>query len=210
MSSTLLDQIPLKSDLTRVKGSELIPLMADNSILSVNELTDYVLSTLLQSNPIQTLLLQQMVSQSSGNGLYLDADGKLVVDPSATDTGSGTSPRPAPGRRSANVTIANRLLVIDGSGKWIYADCREESHIGNVVGMTIESAAAGAVISRVESNGFITNPGWNWVIGQKLYLGIEGEITPDYSLGVFTLPVGFATGVHEVFLQLGRAIRRPL
>lgn len=86
-----------------------------------------------------------------------------------------------------------------------YASSNNISDINKVSGMSLMSGTTDGEI-HVQLFGEVENTGWNFIPNQDLYLGIDGEITPNLT-GLFVNHVGYAITPTKIFLKIGRSIR---
>jgi hypothetical protein len=56
--------------------------------------------------------------------------------------------------------------------------------------------------------GVITNPSWNWVVEQSLYLGSNGNIVTTSTVdgAAFSLKIGTAISSTQMFVKIGTPI----
>lgn len=108
---------------------------------------------------------------------------------------------------AAQPLLACRLITTDIDGKAVYADANTASHVDQVLGLTSRAVVAGETFSAIES-GLLQNSGWNWMPGEPLFLGLQGEVTRNPYSGVFVLQVGYAKSSTELFVRIGRGILR--
>lgn len=101
---------------------------------------------------------------------------------------------------------AQRLVVADGAGKVVYADCTELAHANAVVGMTEQAASANEPIN-ILRNTWLTEPTWSWTPYQPVYLGLDGIPTQTLPAeAVFSMVVGFPVSATQLFI----ALREPV
>ena len=112
--------------------------------------------------------------------------------------GQGPAGRPGDGttfRYPAGSNIGGHRAVIVGvNGSVEYADANTLSHAYAVLGVTID-ASDGANVT-VQRIGEISEPSWNWIPRQPVFLGLNGELTqvpPSPQNAVFSLVLGFAS-----------------
>ncbi len=85
------------------------------------------------------------------------------------------------------------------------ANSEESSHVGRVVGMSLEAIAAGNT-GEVQFHGLITNPAWTLTPGDPYFLSSGGEITDTAPLSGFIQRVGTAKSATELILKLSEPI----
>lgn len=119
--------------------------------------------------------------------------------------------RGLPGGSSIEIPAAEAVgghrMVIRVGDTASYATNENLEHGMKVLGMTENSAAAGATLSVVRS-GKISEPSWNWDIAKPVFLGVSGLLTqtPPQPPAAFSLIIGFPISATEIFVSL----REPL
>lgn len=159
------------------------------------------------------------------SSLILDGNHSLGGGSSSGDGGGGTSevtqaeldalqaqvdaiPQPE-NYRAATALNAYKLVTTDSAGGLIYADAATPSHFNRIVGLTVGAAASGADCT-VESSGQVSNSGWSWPVGALLYVGLDGAISTDATIGNFCQQIGYASSSTTVVLTISRGIRRAI
>jgi len=95
------------------------------------------------------------------------------------------------------VALINDLLV--------YADSSNIAHAYAVVGLVLEPIAAGMEAQALQE-GIVSDSSWNWIAGQPIYLGAQGQLTqtaPEPPLVAFLLPVGAALLSDRIQFNVG-------
>jgi len=100
------------------------------------------------------------------------------------------------------VLSANKVVVPDSSGKFVYADKDTLSHMHCVYGVTTQSIELDAT-GIVQTYGQLSNNTWSWVIGNPIYLGNSGELTQTAPSSGFCSVVGFAVTATKMFIDIG-------
>lgn len=98
---------------------------------------------------------------------------------------------------------ANRVVYANG-GQALYADRRQVTHLGRVVGLTTHSATAGQDIE-VQAFDDMTLVSWSWVPG-SLWLGIEGRMTQTRPTDGFLLRVARALSPTVIAIDIDDGI----
>lgn len=92
--------------------------------------------------------------------------------------------------------IIGHHAVMVGSDGLVYATNDDVSVISRYIGITTQSAIAGGTVN-VTVSGKLAEPSWSWVIGQPIFLGVNGVITqtpPNTGvLWVLAIPVSEAS-----------------
>ena len=102
---------------------------------------------------------------------------------------------------------AYRLVTTDVMGKVVVASSAEESHIGRILGVSLNAASVGQTV-QITTFGDVTNTAWTFTPTAALYVGIDGLVTQDAETGVFYQQIGFAREATRVAIDIQRGIRR--
>ncbi len=102
---------------------------------------------------------------------------------------------------------AFRVVYITSLGTALSASNANPTHMGRVVGMTVESIAEGetGIVRRI---GRIENEYWNLTPGTPYFLGEGGEIINTIPESGFIQYVGVAESNHILALSLGIPVKR--
>lgn len=73
---------------------------------------------------------------------------------------------------AAEALGGHRVITTDG----YYADASNTTHAYRVFGVTIGAASIGTVAT-VRTFGEIAESGWNWTMGEPVFLGANGNVT---------------------------------
>lgn len=110
--------------------------------------------------------------------------------------------------KTAAVDInAYKAVTTNEAGLLIYADAATLTHGDQVLGISAMASLAGGSLM-VQTAGELVNPGWSWQPGRAIFLGLNGDITQDPSVGLFSFSLGYAITATSIFIRLGRAIQR--
>lgn len=123
----------------------------------------------------------------------------------------GAQGPPGPTGGSAFIGTAAGALgghrVVRGSRDTLsYASADDESHADDVQGLTLNAAGTGEAVT-VQDSGEVTEPGWDWLPLEPVFLGLNGVLTqnPPPS-AVFQLQIGFASTSTSVVLRIDTPI----
>lgn len=103
----------------------------------------------------------------------------------------------------------HRIVRSTGTNMADYADNRFADHGDDILGLTLEAAASGATV-RIANGNEVTEPSWNWIPQQPIFLGENGVLTqtppePD-GTAAFIVEVGFAQAPTVVMVRVGTSI----
>jgi len=147
----------------------------------------------------QPRYLVDITDAVDGSTITLDSTVTKVVEVNSQATISITEAIPI-NFIAASSIIAFKLITTDETGKAVYADANNLSHVHSVFGVAATSAATGNNII-VKRSGIITNTGWTWTAKQFLYLGLNGDITPS-QVGLICVSIGYAINATEILLNI--------
>ena len=99
----------------------------------------------------------------------------------------------------------HRMVVLNGGGVAIYADCTEATHAGKVLGMTLGAIADGDS-GDVLRSGEVVEPSWNWTLDAPVFLGTAGQLTQVQPVSGFSQIVGFPVSTTKLFVSLREPI----
>ena len=102
---------------------------------------------------------------------------------------------------------AYRIVYITSSSTALAASNANPTHMGRVVGMTVESISEGET-GLVRRMGRIENESWNLIPGTPYFLGEGGEIISSVPVTGFIQYVGVAESQHVLALSLGIPVKR--
>jgi hypothetical protein len=100
---------------------------------------------------------------------------------------------------------AYNILIQGNDGKVYVADSSDTSDIQKVVGLAETSASEDDTIS-VQSIGKMTNPGWSWTPGAKIYYTNSGTLTESVPATGFIQQVAIAETATTITINIGLCI----
>ena len=102
---------------------------------------------------------------------------------------------------------AYRIVYITSFGTAMSASNANPTHMGRVVGMTVETIAEGEA-GLVRRIGRIENESWSLTPGTPYFLGEGGEIINTVPESGFIQYIGVAESAHVLALSLGIPVKR--
>lgn len=99
----------------------------------------------------------------------------------------------------------HRMVTLNSSQQLIYATNINLDHAEKVLGMTMGAAAAGD-LTQVIRSGELSEPSWNWTLGQPIFLGLDGLLTQVPPASGFLLHVAFPISATRVFVDIKQAL----
>jgi len=102
---------------------------------------------------------------------------------------------------------AHRLVVSSGAAGCLHASNAVRTHGDEVIGIAQAAAAIGSPVV-VQSAGEHVFDGWAWTPGDRLFCGVDGQLTqtPPLDAAAFTLSVGHAITATKIFIAIGDAV----
>jgi hypothetical protein len=99
----------------------------------------------------------------------------------------------------------HRMVVLNDTGKAIYADNTVLSHANKVLGMTTGAVSMGDTAT-IQTGGEMTEPSWSWVLDTPIWLSSSGMLTQVAPVTGFSLIVAFPITAIKVFINLHEPI----
>lgn len=126
---------------------------------------------------------------------------------STAASGGVAIPQPTPGQYPATTALAIHKLVAIVGGSLVLADQTNLAHADAIAGMTLNAAAVGQK-PQLARAGLIEDSSWNWIPGQPIFLGTNGNLTQDGSTIVlgFLMPVGWVPEPTKIYLEIEEPI----
>lgn len=97
---------------------------------------------------------------------------------------------------------AHRLVVLDATEYFIYADNSLLDHAHKLFGMTVGAVTAGNEVL-VRRTGAFVDGAWNWTLNQPIFVGANGNLTQVPPVAGFSLIVGFPESPTKIMLDFG-------
>lgn len=79
-------------------------------------------------------------------------------------------------RLTATTLSGHSCVTTDDIGALVYADCSDTSQVSRPFWMTTGAWSSG-VLAQVLIEGVVTEPSWNWIVGNPIWLGLNGQLT---------------------------------
>jgi len=98
-----------------------------------------------------------------------------------------------------------RFVTGNINGTVSYADATNLSHLGRVIGITLNAASDGDDVE-VLIFGYVEFNGWDFDISAPVYLSTEGLVTQTQPTTGFSQIVGFAESPTKLFINLREPI----
>lgn len=153
----------------------------------------------------QPRFLVNITDAIDGSTVLLDSTVTKIVEVNSQAVIQITEAIPISFISTTNI-LAFKLITTDELGKAIYASANNLTHVHSVFGIAMTSAAIGNSVT-AKRTGIIVNSGWNWVPKQFLYLGLDGDITPN-QVGLICVPIGYAINATTISLSIHTGIIR--
>jgi hypothetical protein len=142
----------------------------------------------------------QVLSVVSPEQVYIIADGAQ---------GPAGPPGPTGGSalqyQAGEALGGHRMVVLDDTGKAIYADNTLLSHANKVLGMTTGAVSMGDTAT-IQTGGEMTEPSWSWVLDTPIWLSSSGVLTQVAPVTGFSLIVAFPVSATKAIISLREPI----
>lgn len=106
-------------------------------------------------------------------------------------------------RASQNVS-GHRVIKATPSGA-DYASCDVPDDANAIVGLSTGAALAGEFL-KIQTDGEMTEPSWNWVVGKPVFDGINGQLTQTSPSVGYSLIVGIAIEPSTILISVKQPI----
>ena len=103
--------------------------------------------------------------------------------------------------------LAYRLIKAGAYGKLYNASAGNINDQNVVIGMTLQAGSVNRQVT-YQTMGVIVNGGWNWTPQQRIYLGVNGELTTNNDVGIIYQQIGVAITNNSMVLDIKSAIKR--
>ena len=134
---------------------------------------------------------------------------QVIVESAAQGPPGIQGPPGPPGgaafERTAGETLsALRVVWEDQAGNVWPLDYRDDDHIDLLIGLTVTSGAAGAVVT-VQRGGVLDGQGLGLVPG-RVWLGVGGQLVQTPPNDGHDVLVGYVTGDQRIYIDFSEAI----
>lgn len=86
-----------------------------------------------------------------------------------------------------------------------YASCDVLTDSGAVIGISGNAALAGSLV-RIQTDGDISEPSWNWIVGKPVFNGLNGLLTQTSPSVGYALVIGLAIESTTVLISVKQPI----
>jgi len=94
----------------------------------------------------------------------------------------------------------DRAVIANSAGQAIYADGANPSHVGRVIGITVNAAASGTNVA-IAPSGELTETSWNWTPG-AVFVGANGVLTQAPPASGFTQAIAVVITPTRIRVQI--------
>lgn len=108
---------------------------------------------------------------------------------------------------AAQDILAYKIITVNTSGDAVYASSDNLDHVNRILGIAKGSVQTGHKV-HIRNKGLLSNSGWSWTPNQILYLGLNGDITANPNIGLFSNSIGFAVTNNIILVNISRSIIR--
>lgn len=134
------------------------------------------------------------------NGTNLPADGQRYIPVLPNDIQNYYA-----NKNAAYAIGGNRIVVVNSEDKIIYADKDTAAHAAKIFGLTTGAVETGAT-AKVQTNGVMQEPSWNWTLDVPIYVGNNGLLTQTPPTTGFLCIVGFPITATSIFIKINPSI----
>lgn len=110
-------------------------------------------------------------------------------------------------KHKAGQNLSGNMAVIIYDGMALYADNSNINHAGIVIGITTGGASIGSDAT-IQYHGEMTEPSWNWITNEPIFLGTHGRLSQIDTSTAFSNILGFAVTPTTMFINLETPILR--
>jgi hypothetical protein len=184
----------------------------DEDVILVERFESSVVST--QSDAVVTVVVETPTVVTDEMRSYVTAETTEVSVVAVGQQGPAGSRGPVGPSGGSALTVTagaalggHRVVYLDAFEKAQYASNQTASHALVMLGMTLGAAVLDDPVD-VQRSGEVTEPTWDWILEQPVYLGDNGLLTqtPPNSPALFQRIVGFPITATTLFL----ALREPV
>lgn len=174
-------------------------------------------SVLISQTDLETVVVERdtsiTVQDTKTQTVTLEQVGSIVTEQEIREhvvSGGVQGPPGIPGASTqfeyhlAGATLGgNRAVTLNSAGYLVYPDVSQPNSW--CLGVTKHSAVPGELV-QVQILGTYMEPGWNWVVGDPVFLGINGVLTQVVpTIGQFIV-VGTAITPTGIFININPSI----
>lgn len=102
---------------------------------------------------------------------------------------------------SGEVLSALRIVYEDGFGKVRLLGADDDAHIFSMLGLTLTAADENQPVN-VQRSGVIEDAAWRWTPGQRVYLGLQGQLVHAPQDQGFDVLIGQALSGTRLLLSI--------
>lgn len=118
---------------------------------------------------------------------------------------AGQSSDTISGYTSSAALSGHRMVALDNSQQLVYASNLDLSQAERILGMTLGATNPGDSVTVIRS-GEVTEPSWNWTLGQPIFLNQSGLLTQTPPASGFLIHVAFPITSTRVFVDIKQAL----
>ena len=95
----------------------------------------------------------------------------------------------------------HRVVIVGDDAKLHYAENTNPAHLFRILGITIGAVDQDAQ-ANVRTGGIMTEPAWNWSLGQFIYLGANGLLTQNLPANGFLITVAWPVTPAKIMVDI--------
>ena len=126
------------------------------------------------------------VEDAASNNIEISEDVVLIVKLAGVLAVGGDTVTTAAINITATTAIgSHRVITMQGQ----YADCTNPDHGSSIAGISLQAVVDGDVV-QAQPGGEIYESGWDWIVGQPVYLGTLGQLTQTPPVAGILVEIG--------------------
>jgi hypothetical protein len=158
----------------------------------------------ITANDIPTIDLSEYLKIDNviaGNNVTITSNGTHITINSTATGGGGAAGESLNLQFDNDNASAYKAVSLNANAETILASTLDLAQVDKVLGVLNNNGETVAF-------GVITNPSWNWVVEQSLYLGSNGNIVTTSTVdgAAFSLKIGTAISSTQMFVKIGTPI----
>ena len=153
---------------------------------------------------VQSAVVQSVVLDSSNNVIQtVDSTQTVVTGQQGPQGPAGPSAVEVIEVIASTAISGHRVVTLTASGQAAYSSNLIAGDAFKVLGVTLGAASLGSIV-QVKPFGTISEPSWNWVVDQPVYLGVDGVLTQTMPTAPskFIVVIGVASSTTSLFVNV--------
>lgn len=102
---------------------------------------------------------------------------------------------------TAEADITNYTAIAMSSGGLAPGDNNTTAYFNSIVGIALTTTTIGNPVT-IQNSGVITYSGWNWSLGQPIFIGSAGVLTQTVPISGFVQTIGVAITAQSFVINI--------